>query len=52
MATEHAGSITFEQLKQWTTGGAVAIRVSQRLQPAGGPGDKVFPSTYATVKKR
>lgn len=26
----------------------VAIRVRQRLQPAGGPGDKVFPPTYAT----
>jgi CRISPR-associated protein Csb1 len=27
---------------------AVAIRVRQRLQPAGGSGDKVFPPTYAT----
>ena len=27
---------------------AVAIRVRQRLQPAGGPGDKVFPPTYST----
>jgi CRISPR-associated protein Csb1 len=26
----------------------VALRVRQRLQPAGGPGDKVFPPTYAT----
>jgi len=26
----------------------VAIRVHQRLQPAGGPGDKIFPPTYAT----
>jgi CRISPR-associated protein Csb1 len=26
----------------------VAIRVRQRLQPAGGPGDKIFPPTYAT----
>ena len=26
----------------------VAIRVRQRLQPAGGPGDKVFPPTYST----
>lgn len=30
------------------TEGGVAIRVRQRLQPAGGPGDKVFPPTYAT----
>ncbi|HET9627288.1 MAG TPA: type I-U CRISPR-associated RAMP protein Csb1/Cas7u [Kofleriaceae bacterium] len=29
----------------------VAIRVRQRLQPAGGPGDKVFPPTYATGEK-
>jgi CRISPR-associated protein Csb1 len=29
----------------------VAIRVRQRLQPAGGPGDKVFPPTYATGDK-
>lgn len=26
----------------------VAIRIRQRLQPAGGPGDKVFPPTYST----
>jgi CRISPR-associated protein Csb1 len=26
----------------------VAIRIRQRLQPAGGPGDKIFPPTYAT----
>src|SRR5690606_9926298 len=26
----------------------VAIRVRQRLQPAGGNGDKIFPPTYAT----
>jgi CRISPR-associated protein Csb1 len=29
----------------------VAIRVRQPLQPAGGPGDKVFPPTYATGDK-
>jgi len=29
----------------------VAIRIRQRLQPAGGPGDKVFPPTYATGEK-
>jgi len=26
--------------------GALAVRRTQRLQPAGGPGDKVFPPTY------
>ncbi len=30
---------------------AAAIRVRQRLQPAGGAGDKVFPPTYATGDK-
>lgn len=29
-------------------GGVAAIRSRSRLQPAGGPGDKVFPPTYAT----
>lgn len=37
-----------EQLETLVQGGAVAIRVRQRLQPAGGAGDKVFPPTYAT----
>lgn len=29
---------------------AAAIRARVRLQPAGGPGDKVFPPTYATER--
>jgi CRISPR-associated protein Csb1 len=33
-------------------GGAVAIRARTRLQPAGGPGDKVFPPTYADAKSK
>lgn len=33
-------------LREAVEGGAVAIRRSQRLQPAGGVGDKVFPPTY------
>lgn len=32
-----------------TTDGA-AVRLRSRLQPAGGPGDKVFPATYADGK--
>lgn len=32
-------------------GGGVAIRVRQKLQPAGGVGDKIFPPTYATGDK-
>lgn len=39
--------LTFEQLRDATAGGAVALRSVTRLQPAGGPGDKVFPPSYA-----
>ena len=39
--------LTIEQLRDATAGGAVALRSVTRLQPAGGPGDKVFPPTYA-----
>jgi CRISPR-associated protein Csb1 len=38
--------LTLEKLRETVTKGAVAIRRIQRLQPAGGPGDKVFPPTY------
>jgi CRISPR-associated protein Csb1 len=39
-------------LDRLTAGEGVAIRVRQRLQPAGGPGDKVFPPTYSTGDNR
>lgn len=39
--------LTLEVLAAAVAGGAVAIRSVSRLQPAGGPGDKVFPPTYA-----
>lgn len=39
--------LTFEQLRDATAGGSVALRSVTRLQPAGGPGDKVFPPSYA-----
>lgn len=39
--------LTFEQLRDATAGGAVALRSVTRLQPAGGSGDKVFPPSYA-----
>src|SRR5215510_7091501 len=42
-ATEH---LTFEQLRQAVAGTAAAFRCVTEYQPAGGPGDKVFPSTY------
>lgn len=40
--------MNLERLQKLVAGEAVAIRVRQRLQPAGGQGDKVFPPTYAT----
>lgn len=41
-------TLTLEYLQQLVAGRGVAIRVRQKLQPAGGPGDKVFPPTYST----
>ncbi len=38
--------ITYEQLREAVSGGAVALRSSTSLQPAGGTDDKVFPPTY------
>jgi CRISPR-associated protein Csb1 len=42
---------TFADLQRAVEGGAVAIRARAGLQPAGGPGDKVFPPTYATGER-
>lgn len=39
--------LTFETLRDATAGGSVALRSVTRLQPAGGPGDKVFPPSYS-----
>lgn len=39
-------SLTFQVLDDAVKNGAVAIRARTRLQPAGGPGDKVFPPTF------
>lgn len=39
--------LTFERLESAVAGDAVALRSRITLQPAGGPGDKVFPPTYA-----
>lgn len=36
-----------EQLRGAIGGSAAAFRCRRRLQPAGGPGDKVFPPTFA-----
>ena len=40
-----SASLTLASLTQ-AVQSAAAIRLRRRLQPAGGPGDKVFPSTY------
>lgn len=39
-------SLTLQQLKQAVAGSAAAFRCVTEYQPAGGPGDKVFPPTY------
>ena len=39
--------LTYEQLREAVRGGAVALRSRTELQPADGPGGKVFPPTYA-----
>jgi len=46
--SESKAALTFDALKALVDGEAAAVRVHQRLQPAGGAGDKVFPPTYAT----
>ena len=42
-------TLTIEQLRDAVAGGAVALRSIMRLQPADGPGGKVFPPTYAVT---
>ena len=41
--------LTFDKLRRAVAGEAVALRSKTTLQPAGGPGDKVFPPTYAVT---
>lgn len=43
--------LTLSQLTEAVAGGAVAIRAIARLEPAGGPSDKVFPPTYVKDKQ-
>lgn len=40
-----------DQLKELVAGNAVAIRGTATLEPAGGPGDKIFPPTHAIDDK-
>jgi CRISPR-associated protein Csb1 len=39
-------TIKLDDLTRAVAGGGAAIRAVTRLEPAGGPGDKVFPPTY------
>ncbi len=39
-------SLTLEILKRAVAGKAAAFRCITEYQPAGGPGDKIFPPTY------
>lgn len=39
--------LDYPYLKQLVSGDAVAIRGTATLEPAGGPGDKIFPPTHA-----
>lgn len=48
MAEAASTRLNIDILRNLVDGAAVAVRVRQRLQPAGGAGDKVFPPTYAT----
>ena len=41
--------LTIERLSEAVAGGAVALRSIIRLQPADGPGGKIFPPTYAVT---
>lgn len=42
--------LTFNRLRDAVAGEAVALRSRTTLQPAGGPGDKIFPPTYAVAR--
>jgi CRISPR-associated protein Csb1 len=52
MAEAASTRLNMDILRNLVDGAAVAIRVRQRLQPAGGGGDKVFPPTYATGENK
>jgi CRISPR-associated protein Csb1 len=49
-------ALSLEDLRAAVAGSAAALRCRRRLQPAGGPGDKVFPPTFAgavySIEKR
>ena len=44
-------TLDVSKLREAVSQGAVAVRTVRRLQPAGGPGDKVFPPTYGVEER-
>lgn len=46
-ASAQTPQLTYEALREAVGGQAAAFRCRRKLQPAGGPGDKVFPPTFA-----
>lgn len=50
--TEIADPLDLAALRELVCGGAVAIRGRATLEPAGGPGDKVFPPTHSVRGKK
>ncbi len=44
-------TLEYNALRDAVAGGAVAFRSITKLQPAGGPGDKVFPASYAVENR-
>ncbi len=49
--TATTSSLTYDDLKKLIDGDTVAIRGVATLEPAGGPGDKIFPPTHAIDDK-
>jgi CRISPR-associated protein Csb1 len=51
MSNSESKPLGLELLKSLVAGGAVAIRGKAFLEPAGGPGDKVFPPTHSVDER-
>jgi CRISPR-associated protein Csb1 len=47
MQTQTHQKLTLSDIQRAISGNAAAFRCRRRLQPAGGPGEKVFPPTFA-----
>lgn len=52
MADSTSKPLTLDLLQSLMAGDAVAIRGTAMLEPAGGPGDKVFPPTHSVDERR